>query len=331
MSETYRVHVEWLTSKQPHMRLDREVWERAAARHPDVAERLDVSFGTNLDDFAKRISDADFLVTQMPPRGHDLERTAPRLVWVHTTSAGIESFLPLDWLPDGAVFTNNSGTHVPKTREYARMALLMLHLGMPRLVTQQRERVWQQIFDTVIDGRTVAIVGFGAIGQATAEAARELACRVKAVKRSPEPHPLAETVVGQDRLGDALDHADFLVVAAPLTRETRGMIGGAELDRLAAGAGVLNIGRGPIIDTDALCRRLDDGRLSGAIVDVFEQEPLPTESPLWHQRNLVITPHMSSDDPVTYIPRSLDIFFENVRRRIDGQAMTNVVDPALGY
>lgn len=331
MPDRYRVHVDWLTAKAPHMRLDREVFESVAARWPDVAERLDVSFGENLEGFAESIADCHFAIVQKAPFGMPLGEIAPKLEIVHTTSAGIEAFTPLDWVPARAAFTNNSGTHTPKMREYVVMALLMLQFEMPTLATQQREARWRQIFQPVIVGKTAAIVGFGGVGRAAAEAAKSLGLVTRVVRRNPEPDPLADAVFGDRDLHDALDGADFLVIGAPLTAATRGLIGAAELDRLAPGAGVVNVGRGPILDNEALCRRLDEGRLSGAIVDVFEPEPLPPESPLWRQRNLFITPHMSSDDPVAYVPRSLDIFFENVQRFVEGRPLRNVVDPALGY
>lgn len=331
MTDRYRLHVDWLTSKAPHMRLDREVFEATAARWPKLADRLDVSYGTDLELFAEHVADCDFAIVQKAARGMRLDEIAPRLKIVHTTSAGIEAFAPLDWVPTSAAFTNNSGTHTPKMREYVMMALLMLQFEIPTLATQQREARWRQIFHPVIVGKTAVIVGFGGVGRAAAEAAKTLGLATRVVRRNPEPDALADAIFADDRLHEALDGADFLVIGAPLTPETRGLIGGAELDLLAPGAGVVNVGRGPILDMDALCRRLDDGRLSGAIVDVFEPEPLPAESPLWRQRNLVVTPHMSSDDPVSYVPRSLDIFFENFERFLEGRPLRNVVDPALGY
>ena len=129
----------------------------------------------------------------------------------------------------------------------------------------------------------------------------------------------------------ALKDADFLVVAAPLTKETHGMIGAAELDCLKRGAGVVNVGRGPIVDYDALRARLESGRIGGAFLDVFEPEPLPADSPLWSTRNLIVTPHVSSDDPANYLPRALDIFFDNLGRMLNGRELNNVIDRSLGY
>ena len=132
-------------------------------------------------------------------------------------------------------------------------------------------------------------------------------------------------------LHKALDGADFLIVAAPLTPETRGMIDGAALDCLKPGAGVVNVGRGPIIVEDALRERLTDGRIGSAFLDVFDEEPLPASSPFWSMPNVIVTPHNSSDDPSQYLPRALDIFFDNLGRMLDGRALKNVIDRTLGY
>lgn len=324
-----RVHIEWLTSKNPHMRMDADVWAEAAARHADLAAGLTVSFGRDLDD-PSPYADAEILIAQVfdKPR---LAEMAPHLRWVYATSAGIEDLLPLDWLPPGVVLTNNSGTHFPKTRQFASMLLLMAHAQMPAIVSNQRERRWEKLFAPLAGGQTVAIIGFGALGTATAEAAKELGLTVNVVRRNPAPDPRADRVFGNDGLLEALSGADLLVIAAPLTPDTKGMIDAAALDRLAIGASVVNIGRAGLLDHGALCERLDSGRLGGAILDVFDPEPLPADSPLWHQKNLIATPHVLLDDPVNYIQRAFDIFFEELGRYRAGQPLRNRIDPAAGY
>jgi phosphoglycerate dehydrogenase-like enzyme len=324
-----RVHVEWLTSKMPHMRLDRGVWEQAAARHCEAAAHLVVSFGQDLSDMGP-YADAEIVVGQVFDKQR-IASAAPGVKWVYATSAGIEDLLPLDWLPPGAVLTNNSGTHYPKTRAFAGMLLQMLQVRMPALVTNQRSHTWDRLFASLPNGKVVAILGFGALGTATAEAARDLGLRVRVIRRNPAPDPRADAVFGTDRLAEALTGADFLVIAAPLTAETHGLIDGPALDRLAEGAGVVNIGRGPILDTAALCERLDSGRLSGAVLDVFDQEPLPATSPLWDQKNLILTPHVLLDDPDNYIQRALDIFFAELERYRAGEPFANRIDPETGY
>ena len=180
-------------------------------------------------------------------------------------------------------------------------------------------------------GKTVTILGLGNMGRASARALRAMDMHVRGVRRNPAADDDVDEIFGAESLGEALADADFLVVSTPLTAETRGMVDAAMLDRLKPGAGVVNIGRGPIIDDAALSERLESGRLGGAVLDVFETEPLPADSPLWGVRNLVVTPHVSSDDAAQYLPRSLDIFFDNLQRYLDGAPMRNVIDRTLGY
>jgi phosphoglycerate dehydrogenase-like enzyme len=324
------LHIDSLRWKPPHMHLTPAVYEAAAGRHPELAGRLTVSFSWDSEDFEKHMRTADILFAQRFPK-QNLATVAPALKWINVPSAGIEYLMPLDWLPPGVVLTNNSGTQAPKAAESVVMAVLMLNARLPEVIAHQRVAKWQQIFSSVAAGKTVTLIGLGNMGRAAAKALRGLGLRVRGVRRSPGPDDDVDEIFGRDKLHDALKGADFLVVAAPLTAETRGMIGGQELDCLKEGAGVVNIGRGPIMDYDALRQRLTAGRLGGAVLDVFAEEPLPPNSPLWTTRNLIVTPHNSSDDPLQYLPRALDIFFDNLQRLLNGEAMRNVIDPALGY
>jgi phosphoglycerate dehydrogenase-like enzyme len=329
-ADKIRLHIESISAKSPHMQITDAVYAAAAERHPELASRIAVTIGFDCSEFDNLARDAEIVLGQGFPT-QDLAERAPVTQWVNAVSAGVENLMPLTWLPAGAVMTNNSGTHVPRVREYALMMLLGLHQRLPEMVTQQRECKWRQIFASTIAGQRAVIVGMGNLGGAVADAARQLGVSVIGVNRSGRPHPSAERTVAIDQLDAVLDRADFLVIAAPLTAATRGLIGAEELALLPEGAGLLNIGRGPIVDTVALQRALDSGRLSGAVLDVFDPEPLSADSPLWSQPNLLITPHNSSDDPKTYIPRSLDMFFENLGRYISGEPLLNVIDPDLGY
>lgn len=324
------LHIDSLRSKPPHMHLTPAVYEAAARRHPTLAARLTATFSWDSEDFATHIRTADILFAQRFPKD-DLATAAPALKWLNVPSAGIEYLMPLDWLPPGVILTNNSGTHAPKAAESVTMAVLMLNARLPEIIAHQREAKWEQVFTPLAAGKTVALVGLGNMGRASARALRALGLRVRGVRRYPAPDDDVDEIFGRDAMHDALRDADFLVVAAPLTAETRGMIGGAELDCLKPGAGVVNIGRGPIVDYDALRHRLESGRLGGAVLDVFAEEPLPPDSPLWATRNLIAMPHVSSDDPAQYLPRALDIFFDNLQRMLNGEEMRNVIDPALGY
>ena len=260
-----------------------------------------------------------------------LAAIAPKLRWIHITGAGIEPLLPLDWLPPGVVLTNNSGVHYDKMRESGMMALLMLNAGLPALATSQRQSRWQQIFTSRIAGKTALIVGVGDMGAAVAAAARTLGLRVLGVSRRGSPHPDIEQMAPIAALDTLLPQADFVVLAAPLTPATRTMIDARRIGLMRRGAGLFNIGRAGLLDHAALIAALTEGRLAGAVLDVFEPEPLPPESPLWQAPNLLITPHVTSDDLVEYLPKTYDLVFANAGRLLRGEALVNVVDPVQGY
>jgi phosphoglycerate dehydrogenase-like enzyme len=254
----------------------------------------------------------------------------PDLRWIHLVSAGVDHLLPLEWLPDRVVLTNSSGVHSELAGEYAAAALLMLNFRVPAHATNQQRGHWKQVFNSPLAGKTVVLVGLGAIGGAAARQARRLGLRVLGVRRSGRPHPHADRVYAPADLPALLPRADFLVVTAPLTGASRHLIGSEELDALKRGAGLVNMSRASLVDYGAMVRRLETGQLGGAIVDVCDPEPLPPDAPLWHAPNLLVTPHISSD-PTDYVARMTRIFVDNARRLLAGRPLRNRVEPRRGY
>jgi phosphoglycerate dehydrogenase-like enzyme len=261
----------------------------------------------------------------------DLPNAAPRLRWIHIIGAGIEPLLPLDWLPRGMVLTNNSGIHAEKIREGATMALLMLNARVPAIVTNQRKARWDQIFTSCITGKTALVVGVGKLGATVAAAAKALGLRVIGVRRGDTPHPAVDRMVTIGELDAVLPDADFIILAAPLTPETRNLLDRRRIGLLKCGAGLLNIGRAGLVDHDALVEALRTAALSGAILDVYDPEPLPESSLLWRVDNLLLTPHVTSDDLDNYLPKTFDLVFANAARLMRGEPLVNIVDPARGY
>jgi glyoxylate/hydroxypyruvate reductase len=155
--------------------------------------------------------------------------------------------------------------------------------------------------------------------------------RVTGVRATSQPHPHCAEVVGTAELDRVLPRTEFLVLACPLTEATRGLMDRRRLGLLPRGAGVVNIGRGALVDQDALCDLLDEGHVSGAVLDVFTPEPIPAGHRLWSTRNLIISPHTAADDPNTYNPCSLDLFFANLRAWREGKPMPNLFDTTRGY
>jgi phosphoglycerate dehydrogenase-like enzyme len=260
-----------------------------------------------------------------------LAEAAPKLRWIHIIGAGIEPLLPLDWLPRQVTLTNNSGVHVQKTGEFAAMALLALCSRLPEMMNNQTQAQWRPIFTPSIAGKTVLVVGLGDMGGAAAKAAKRLGMRVLGARRHVRPHRHADAMLPISQLHKGLAQADFVLVAAPLTPETRHLIDARAIAAMKTGAGVINVGRAGVVDYAELAKALKSGKLSGAILDVFNPEPLPASSLLWKVPNLIITPHCSSDDLDHYLPLTLDLAFANVARLRDGKRLKNAVDPATGY
>lgn len=262
---------------------------------------------------------------------YDLARLAPHLRWVHIIGAGIEPLLPLDWLPDKVTLTNNSGVHVAKTRESVLMALLMLNARLPAMTTNQRNHRWQPIFTPSIAGKHLLVVGVGDMGGAAASAGRALGLHVTGVRRNGAAHSDVTHMITPDALDTVLPDADFVVLAAPLTPDTRGMFDRRRLSLLKLGTGLFNIGRAGLLDHDALADNLKSGAISGAILDVFDPEPLPADSPLWDVPGLMMMPHVTSDDADAYLPMTYDLVFANADRLAQNKPLINRVDLARGY
>jgi phosphoglycerate dehydrogenase-like enzyme len=307
------------------------MWAAACDRAGPIGLGHDVSIGTTAEDFAAAIQGAEALIADAGVMRAQMPFTAPRLKLVFATNAGLDALAPYDWLPHGAMLLNNSGAHAAKAGEFGLMALLMLANRVPKMVTQQRQGRWEEVWGNVLAGRTVTVIGLGTLGAAVAGHAARFGMVVTGVRANPAPHPDCVRVVGTDALDSVLPNTEFLVLACPLTPATRGIMDGRRVGLLPAGAGVVNIGRGALLDQDALCDRLDAGTLSGAVLDVFTPEPIPAGHRLWTTPDLIVSPHTSADDPNTYNPMSLDIFFKNLCAWQDGKPLPNRFDFERGY
>jgi phosphoglycerate dehydrogenase-like enzyme len=327
------IHFETLSDRPRVFHITVDLVAEAKARNKIVAETTvseDLADLSWLPRCVGLVTHNDVLLNSRFPR-RIIAEAAPNLRWIHVTAAGVEALMPLDWLPQKVVLTNNSGVHAEKVRESALMMLLMLNSRVPAIVSNQQRSIWQQIFTPIIAGKTVVIVGVGAMGGAVAEAARQLLMRVIGVRNNSGSHPAVEQMFRTAQIDDVLPLADFIVTAAPLTDKTRLLLDARRIGILKRGAGLVNIGRAGLIDELALAEALETGHLSGAILDVYDREPLPHTSPLWSIKNLVMMPHVTSDDEDQYLPKSLDLAFENFRRLASGTELLNVVNRDQGY
>jgi phosphoglycerate dehydrogenase-like enzyme len=262
---------------------------------------------------------------------------APTLRWIHSPAAGVGSMLYREMVESDIVMTNSRGISADTIAEHVLAVTLALFRRLPLAFRRQQERVWAQDEISAPPGnRAVAnsrvlIVGLGAIGSAVATRMSALGGRVTAVRRTSTPGPgdVIE-VAPTDRLKDLLPGADVVVICAPQTVETRGLIGAEELKLMSPRTIIVNVSRGPLIDEAALLAALRSGSIAGAALDVFADEPLPRENPLWDMPNVLITPHTSgfrSD----HWDAAADLFAENLRRYEDGRPLLNPVDKRAGY
>ena len=325
----FNLHIENESSLGDVFEITQSRLDEALARHPDIATQVRVTIGYDGIGFSESIADADALF------GWDFERSdlaamAPRLRWIQLQGAGVNHLLPLDWIPQNVTLTNSRGVHGKRACEYLMMAILALNNGLPSMVTSQRERRWQQVHNSVIEGKTLLIFGTGHIGSDVAAIAKYFGLYIIGIRRTGEPCENVDEMHRPEVLHELLPRADFILITAPHTPSTNRIIDRKAFALMKQGAGLIHYSRSRLLDYEALREALEAGSIN-AFVDVFDEEPLPESSPLWHTPNLIITPHSSSNDPVNHAARSLDLLFDNTRRFLKGESLQNVVDQALQY
>jgi phosphoglycerate dehydrogenase-like enzyme len=318
-----------LLSHQCHARHGGAIAARAGAPllalPPDAAARLPEA------DCA-RIEAAFFSSDVFPDHSRQFFsalRKAPRLAWLHVFNVGVDHPIYAEMLARGVRLTTSSGSTAAPIAQTAICGLLMLARGFPRWLAAQRRRAWEPVKGADaprdLEGQIAVILGLGRIGAGIARLARALGLRVIGVRRGPpRPDDPVDELCPPSVLPALLPRCDWLVIACPLTPETRGLVDAAMLARLPRGARVINVARGEIVDEAALVEALRGGRLGGAYLDVFETEPLPAASPLWDLPNVLITPHNSAA-AAGNDERVLEIFLENLGRWRRGEPLLNEV------
>lgn len=270
----------------------------------------------------------------------DLFLEARKLRWVHSAAAGVGSALHDEMRSSDVLLTNSAGIHSVPIAEYAVAGILHFLRGLDVAIAQQRDSNWDKAFFVAVDAPLremdsvrALIVGTGGLGSETARRLSALGARCTGVRRRVELGPPAgfERVIAMEDLDKALPEHDVLVLAAPFTPETAGLLTAARLDLLPANAIIVNVARGALIDDEALVDRLKRGTIRGAVLDVFREEPLAATSPLWQLRRVLLTPHISPVSPGRFWPRQMDLFLDNWNRYVQGQPLRNVVDKQAGY
>jgi phosphoglycerate dehydrogenase-like enzyme len=290
--------------------------------------------GARVDDgshFARHAADAEVILCFRLP--DDIVAIAPNLRWVQVLGAGVDYLAPTRLLEHGITLTSSSGLNAPPIAEFVLMYMLMHVKQMPKRFEAQRERRWTRYPNDELRDATLGIVGPGNIGSEVAKRAAAFGMRVVAARRSYTPGmtlPHVDELYPLARLHEMLGTCDYVVVSVSLTRETRHLIGAAEFAAMKPGAFFINVARGPVVDEAALLEALRNGHLGGAGLDVFDEEPLPETSPLWHMPGVIITPH-NSGGVRAHGARATEFFCENLRRYLAGEPLVNVIDPRDGY
>ena len=264
-------------------------------------------------------------------------RAAVKLQWVQSTSAGVERYIAVAELRDndGIVLTNMRAVHGPTIADHAFAMLLALTRDLPYYLDPAHRGTWNRRGSggqpIALQNRTLLVVGLGGIGTEVARRGKGFGMRVTAIRRSDTPPPpFVDRQAKPDELMELLAEADVVALCVPLTKQTEGMIGADELAAIKKDAYLVNVGRGKVVDTDALVQALESGHLAGACLDVTDPEPLPSDHALWSMPNVVITPHMSSRSELTR-ERWNAVYLENLGRFGAGRPLLNVVDKSAGY
>ena len=267
----------------------------------------------------------DFLYTEQVAAA--VHAAAPRAKWLQLLTAGYDSAKQFG-VPQGVIVTNMGAALAPPVATHAVMLLLALQRQLPVFTSQQSQRIWDRTPGArarIPDQTAVAVIGFGHIGREIARLLRAFGARIIAVSRSGSPHELADEAAPITRLMDVLPRADAVMIAVPLDPKTQGLIGARELNACKRSALLVNIARGPIVDTLALTNALIEGVIAGAGLDVADPEPLPADHPLWGAPNLIITPHMSGACGPLGTQRMAAVAEDNLKRFMRGEPLTNVV------
>lgn len=336
-----------LRSRTPHMRMPEWVADAFRARVPEgwrltVISAPSVPVGGGADTISEEtlaaVADAEVYFGYGIPGA--LVQAAPRLKWAHSMAAGVGGSISPALRAQGVTLTNSAGIYAEGIADTVLGGVIHFLRGLDVAVRQQAAATWDQTTfprpETMmreVDEMRVLVLGAGGIGSAVARRFQALGCVCTGIRRRPELGPLPgfSRVAGPEALEAELPSADVVVVAAPSTSETNEVLNAARLALLPSGAIVVNVARGSLIHEESLLAALDSGRIRGAVLDVFQTEPLPADSVMWRHPRVLITPHVSGIAPKRQWERALVLFDDNWRRWVAGEPLRNVVDLDAGY
>lgn len=316
---------------------DAQKFRDAIAADADLRDRVELRFGRG-EEAKTAIGEAEVVVCGNV--SEELLASAPHLRWIAFWSAGMDGKVTDTMRARNFLLTNASGVHGPNIAEHVLAFMLMFTREMHLHVRSQIAGTWGRVGNaerngaSEMAGQTLGIVGLGRIGEALALRAKGCEMRVVATKRDPSARYEAavrpDAIYSSEELPRLLAESDHVCIALPYTPETHHLFDAAMLAHMKPTAYLYNIGRGKIVDENALIEALQAGRIAGAGLDVFETEPLPADSPLWGMENVIITPHVSGVTPY-YFDRFSQLVADNLKRYLDGKTLQNLYDPARGY
>ena len=315
------------------------VIDKPGANHLKVLDTLPASVNVVVSIQAavlrESVQEADVILNGIPD-GHllrDIFTHATRLRWVHSLSDGVEKILFPELVASPAILTNARGVFKQSLAEFVIGAVLYFAKDFRRLIRSQQAGIWQQFEMEEAQGKAMGIVGYGETGRACAERARPLGMKILGLRRRPElsrGDPWLEAVLGPDGLHGLLAQSDYVVLAAPDTPQTRRLIGKVEFAVMKASAVLINVGRGSSVDETAMIDALEQGRIRGAALDVYETAPLPFGHPFYRLENVLLSPHCADHTPGFY-ELDMEFFMQNLQRFLNGEPLKNVVDKEAGY
>lgn len=296
----------------------------------------DIAVGSSVEAFERLAPDATVILSWSKSGQllRDVFAICPKVRWVHSRSAGLDTVLFPELVASPVPLTNGRGVFSQSLGEFALAAILYFAKDLRRMIRNQAAGRWEPFDIVEISGQTVGIVGYGDIGRAVATRVRSMGMRVLAVKRhGPSLYnvdPLVQQVYPPSERIAMLSQCDYIVAAAPLTEETRGLIGEAEFQAMKPNAVVINLGRGPVIDEAAMVRALTEKRIKGAGLDVFDTEPLPAGHPFYSLENVLLSPHCA-DHTADWTEQAMRFFLAQFERFHTGLPLENVVNKQQGY
>ena len=308
----------------------KDLFESKLNKYPEIKNKVKYLVDWDDDNWISSMKDADILLAWDFPT-KNLNKIAPNLKWIHIVSAGVNHLYPFDWIKNDLVLTNSSGIHAKKAGEFGLMSILMLQNHMTKIITNQRNKEFVTLLSNPIENKKVLVVGTGSLGGSMIKHISSLGAKVIGVNRRGRKVEGCSKIITYDRIDDVLPEADFLYLAVPETNETKGLINQRRLDTLKTSCGIVNIGRQSVMDYEHLLKKLTKNEISGAILDVFSEEPVNKDSKFWDTPNLIITPHISSDSKGNYIEMVLEKFLKNLKLFINKKDLIGQVDPNLGY